>query len=288
MKTTVIGNTGFIGSHLIKALLKNNIPAAGFNSKKPIFSGDRTLVKEIIDSDYIFWAAGNLNPISAKHEPFLVEQELEIWREFIAALENSMFSISGKKLIFLSSGGCVYDYSRTSSNEDSPASGSNDYGRAKVEMEKVLLNSSIASSVLRLSNVYGIGQKTGRGQGVIAEWINAVQHNLPLRVFGDTSSSRDYLHISDLISALLLCRSGLYSGILNLGSGKATTLQEVLESFTIACGRELNIQYEPGRESDKSSYHLDISRAERILGWKPILGIQQGIHKIIAETQNAE
>ncbi len=288
MKTAVIGNTGFIGSNLTKALIQSGITVAGFNSNKPIYMNSGALHKEVIESDSIFWAAGKLNPITAKNDPFMVRQELELWSEFVSALENSWASMSGKKLIFLSSGGCVYDYSLLPVNEESPANGSNDYGRAKVEMEKMLLNSSIPSSVLRLSNVYGYGQRTGRGQGVIAEWMNAIHQDLPVRVFGDLGSSRDYLHIDDLTSAFLLCLREPHMGILNLGSGKATTLQEVLESFSHAYFEKIKIQYEPGRESDKSSYSLDISRAESILGWKPIVGIEQGIYRLIAETQNAD
>jgi UDP-glucose 4-epimerase len=288
LKTTVIGNTGFIGSNLSKALIRSGIPTTGFNSSKPIYKDNGALHKEVIESDSIFWAAGKLNPITAKNDSFLVEQELELWSKFISALENSWTSMSGKKLLFLSSGGCVYDYSLLPVNEESPANGSNDYGRAKVQMEKILLNSTIPSSVLRLSNVYGYGQRTGRGQGVIAEWMNAIDQDLPVRVFGDLGSSRDYLHIDDLTSALLLCLRKPHMGILNLGSGKATTLQEVLESFSHAYLEKIKIQYEPGRESDKSSYSLDISKAESYLGWKPLVGIEQGIYRLISETQNAD
>jgi UDP-glucose 4-epimerase len=288
LKTAVIGSTGFIGSHLTKALIQSGIKTIGFNSTKPIYEGHRALDEDLIESDVIFWAAGKLNPISAKSDPLLVEQELQLWREFISVLENSWPSMSGKKLVFLSSGGCVYDYSPLPVTEDSPASGSNDYGRAKVEMEKMLLSSGIPNAILRLSNVYGFGQRTGRGQGVVAEWINAIKHDLPIRVFGDLSSARDYLHIDDLLSALLLCIREPCSGILNLGSGKATTLQQVLDSFSLAHVDKLNIQYEPGRESDKSSYSLDISKAISSLGWKPDIRIEQGIHHLITETLNAD
>ncbi len=288
MKTVVIGNTGFIGSNLTKALIHNGIQTAGFNSNKPVYKDDGALHKDVMESDSIFWAAGKLNPITAKNDSFLVEQELELWSKFVSALENTWASMSGKKLMFLSSGGCVYDYSLLPVNEESPANGSNEYGRAKVEMEKILLNSSIPSSVLRLSNVYGFGQRTGRGQGVIAEWMNAIDQDLPVRVFGDLGSSRDYLHIDDLTTALLLCLRQPHMGILNLGSGKPTTLQEVLESFSHTYREKIKIQYEPGRESDKSSYSLDISRAESILGWKPVIAIEQGIYRLITETQNAD
>lgn len=288
MKTAVIGSTGFIGSHLTKALIHSGIKTIGFNSTKPIYEARGALEEELIESDVIFWAAGKLNPISAKSDPLLVEQELQLWREFISVLENSWPYMSGKKLVFLSSGGCVYDYSPLPVTEDSPANGSNDYGRAKVEMEKMLLSSGIPNAILRLSNVYGFGQRTGRGQGVVAEWINAIKQDLPIRVFGDLNSARDYLHIDDLLSALLLCVREPCSGILNLGSGNATTLQQVLNSFSLAHVEKLNIEYEPGRESDKTSYSLDISKAKSSLGWKPVIGIKQGIYNLITETQNAD
>jgi UDP-glucose 4-epimerase len=284
---SIIGDTGFIGRQLSIALSQLSIPTIGFNSEIPFFNSEGNLDERLVNSSCIFWAAGRLNPVTAKNDPELVRYEIELWTNFIEKLRNKSHSPLNPRIIFLSSGGCVYDVAEIPIDENSPANGSNEYGRAKVEMERILLKSGISSMILRVSNVYGPGQRPGRGQGVIAEWLNAIKNHSPIKVFGNTSSSRDYLHISDLIDALRLCMGSSYEGILNLGSGTTTTLEEILECFKFACGSDLNILYQDVRATDKSRYALNVLKAEEVLGWKPSIDIRKGIIELVGVRRDA-
>ncbi len=287
MTVSIIGDTGFIGRQLSRALSQLEVPTIGFNSINSFFDSEGNLDQRLFKSKCIFWAAGRLNPITAKNEPALVRDEIKLWANFIESMTSNSHPPSNPKIIFLSSGGCVYDETKIPIKENFPASGSNEYGRAKVEMERILLQSGISNIILRVSNVYGPGQRTGRGQGVIAEWLNAVKNDSPINVFGNTNSSRDYLHISDLIDALILCIESPYEGILNLGSGTSTTLEEILQSFKFACGSDIKIFKQEVRTTDKSQYVLDILKAEKVLGWKPSIDIRKGIIDLIGEKQDA-
>ncbi len=281
MKIAVVGNTGFIGSHLIEFLNNTKITSIGFNTKIPIFQNDSTLTSDLINVDCIIWASGTLNPAIASNQPVLVDREYEFWDKTISALENSDFCSAEKKIIFLSSGGCVYDYSDKPIKEDYLACGSNEYGRIKVKMENRLLNGNLNSTILRVSNVYGFGQKTGRGQGVIAEWLSSIRDSTPIKVFGNTASSRDYIHVKDLVSAISLASSNPFQGVLNIGSGVSTTLAQILEIFSSMTENQLKIESSATREADKYNYVLDIEKARKVLGWEPQITIRKGIQEII-------
>ena len=281
MKIAVVGDTGFIGSHLIKSLNEKEIFNIGFNTKSPIFQNDSTLVTELINVDCIIWASGTLNPGIASNQPVLVKREYEHWDKTISALENSDFCLSKKKIVFLSSGGCVYDYSDEPIKEDYLACGSNEYGRTKVKMENRLLAGNLNSTILRVSNVYGFGQKTGRGQGVIAEWLRAIRDGTPIKVYGNMTSSRDYIHVRDLVSAITLAGGNSFQGILNIGSGVSTTLAQILETFSASTEIPLEIELGGSREADKQNYLLDIEKAKKILGWVPLIEIREGIEELI-------
>jgi UDP-glucose 4-epimerase len=283
MKIAVVGNTGFIGSHLVKSLDKSGIESIGFNSKNPILSENSDLAAKLIESDCIIWVAGRLNPSIASQDQALVNQECDQWDEIVKKLQSSIFCELRKKIVFLSSGGCVYDYSPDPIKEDFHAHGSNEYGRAKIKMENRLLDSNLNGIVLRVSNVYGQGQQTGRGQGVIAEWASAIKNRKPITVYGNIEASRDFVHVSDLVSAITLSSHSQFQGILNVGSGISTTLQQVLDSFSAAVDMGFIVDIAPSRQIDKKSYVLDISKAKKILGWSPSIGVNQGIQELVLE-----
>jgi UDP-glucose 4-epimerase len=213
----------------------------------------------------------------------LVNQECDQWDEIVKKLQSSIFCELRKKIVFLSSGGCVYDYSPDPIKEDFPAHGSNEYGRAKIKMDNRLLDSNLNGIVLRVSNVYGQGQQTGRGQGVIAEWASAIKNGKPITVYGNIEASRDFVHVSDLVSAITLSSHSQFQGILNVGSGISTTLQQVLDSFSAAVDMGFIVDIAPSRQIDKKSYVLDISKAKKILGWSPSIGVNQGIQELVLE-----
>jgi UDP-glucose 4-epimerase len=281
MRVAIIGDTGFIGSRLVNHLSSNDLKTIGFNSgNRPIgFNG--ILSNEVITSDSIVWTAGKINPAIAEKELGLVDKEYEEWCHFIDQLEKSDFCKLGKKIIFLSSGGCVYDYSDNPLSEESPAFGSNQYGRAKLKMEDKIQESELNYTILRVSNVYGPGQKTGKGQGVIAEWLRSSKSGEPLRVFGNLEDARDYLYVDDLCSAILLSIHNSFEGVLNIGSGVPTTLKQLVEIFTNELENEIKIEVQSSRDSDRKNYSLDISRASLVLGWKPKVDMRLAIGDLI-------
>ena len=281
MKVAIIGDTGFIGSRLVDHLTSRDLKTIGFNSSNRPISSSGNLIHEVTASDGIVWAAGRINPTIAQSDLQLADEEYDEWCCFIDQLEKSDFCKLGKKIVFLSSGGCVYDYSDNPLNEEAPAFGSNQYGRAKLKMESRIQKSELNYTILRVSNVYGPGQKTGKGQGVIAEWLRSSKSGEPLRVFGKLEDARDYLHVDDLCNAILVSIHNSFSGVLNVGSGVPTTLKQLVEIFTNVLGSDVKIEVQPSRDSDRKNYSLDISMAFSILGWEPNIEISLGVSDLI-------
>jgi UDP-glucose 4-epimerase len=152
----------------------------------------------------------------------------------------------------------------------------------KVQTEQALMEVSrrtgIAVHVLRVSNPYGPGQRGGRKLGFVAAAIDAVLHGQTLRIWGDGKNTRDFVFIDDVGKAIALAvDSDLPSTILNIGSGRETSLLEVCQIVQRVSGRSISIEFEEGRAVDVSRNALDVSKARESLRWTPAVDLEQGI-----------
>jgi len=162
--------------------------------------------------------------------------------------------------------------------EDTPLAPFNQYGNLKVSLENVLESSELDYMILRVSNAYGPGQRSGRGQGVIAEWLGSARENRPLLLFGDENSTRDYVHITDVTRAMtLLLTNWLPNEVVNIGSGKSISLRDLLVLVENVVGRNLLVESRDSRVVDRAFSAVDIAKAISRLRWVPQVGLRQGI-----------
>ena len=151
----------------------------------------------------------------------------------------------------------------------------------KIDLENSLADKIPNSVSARLSNIYGPGQPSGRGQGVIAEWFSTLQSGGALKVFGDLGSSRDYLHIDDTIDAIRILAGGKVTGVVNVGSGVQTTLQDLIKIFRKVSRTNLNFEFNSKRIFDRSAYYLSVEKAKDKLGWSPKIVLESGIKSLL-------
>jgi UDP-glucose 4-epimerase len=261
-----VGSGGFIGQALSKSLSLRGSPATliDSNSKLTNFLSDRKSVGEI---DKIVWAASKVNPVTAEINSALCQEEVGTFAQFLLDLK-----LNGKPnvhVLFLSSAGCLYNSKEGIFTETSEATGTNAYGKVKRKMEVSLENSGLDYSILRISNVYGPDQPTGRGQGVIAEWINEIVHTQEVRVFGSLESTRDYIYIKDVADAILTVSEYSLLGIYNVGSGVSHTLREIVSILKESAGLDMKIDYLEPRSTDRGYFSLDIAKILRESTWAP-------------------
>lgn len=277
MKISIVGHTGFIGQHLHKRL-KDNHEISGFNSVELPFRA-KDLNPKIRNQDVIYWLATSVNPNTAEADSAQIELELEGWDRFL----NLLQAAPPKKLVFLSSGGCVYKAGIPPFSENSPTEGTNAYGKLKIQMENLLLRSKIPHTILRVANVYGPGQPIGRGQGVIAEWTSSIAMNRPIPLFGSSSVKRDFIFIDDVCDAIQVGARYLNDSIFNIGSGKAVALQDIYELLREITNLNLRLVRYESRKIDREAYFLDISKAIHLLNWEPKITIDRGLRIVLDE-----
>jgi UDP-glucose 4-epimerase len=281
-KIVIVGGRGFIGRSLSKKLEISGQEVLILDRLNPAVSSNE-LSKQIEGANTVVWLAARVNPILAELRPDLIELEISEWRVFLSLLQAHNISA---KVVYLSSGGCVYSDSKTPFTELSQAHGINEYGRLKVRMEESLQVTELPFTILRVSNVYGHGQPHGRGQGVIAEWGNALKTRKNLKVYGPLNSFRDYIHIDDVCEAIIqVIKLEDQRHVFNLGSGIPTHLGEILEIF-LSIGIDPNqISHDQKRTFDRSGYYLDISKLTGALNWKPKIPIMLGLKAILQSNE---
>lgn len=281
----VIGATGFLGARLVAELDAAGCSLALFNSAAPPVVDGRA-VAYLREAETVFFLATGLNPVVAAHSPARVAAEYHLLTGVLEALTRS-----GSRPVFVlaSSGGAVYAPDMAPPyQETAPTRPTSAYGQAKLRLERRLLAYSavIRPLVLRLSNVYGPGQRPRRGYGVLPHWLAAAARNDPIRLFGDPGVARDYVHIDDVTRFLVAVhrtvgsdRRAMLPHIMNVGSGKPTSLAELLTLIRDVVGRNLVVEKEESRPFDRQSNWLDPSLAYEALGWRARVDLRDGIRE---------
>lgn len=279
-KTVLVGAGGFVGKKLLSRENLTNHRYSLLDTRH-----DQNIRASIFEeSQAAIWCASRTNPLLASHNPALAELEFSEWENFIKKLMT--FSYQGK-VVFLSSGGCVYSDGNLPFREDDKSEGVNEYGRMKIRMEKRLEASQLDYRILRISNLYGPGQKAGKGQGVIAEWTNQIATQGVINVIGSKANVRDFLHIDDLASAIeSIVSTDSNSGIYNIGSGKRISLEEIIQLFKKHAKSEFQVMESPARSFDRSGYSLNIEKFSSAFSWSPSIEIDEGIRKILSSVNS--
>jgi len=274
-KIAVVGAGGFIGSRVVSHSNSCGLNVSIFTRSRQFLSdpnNTETRNSEITD---ILWLASDLTPITAEKFPELVDQEFQNFKNLLRNLEEFL---PNANLIYPSSGGTIYSKSSGPTSESHPVLGFNRYGQFKLRIEEELRNSRISFTVLRIANVYGPNQPTGRGQGVIAEWMQSFINGVGPNVFGDLSNSRDFVHIDDLARAFERALS--YRNLncpINIGSGESVRLDEILGLLRELSRKNIDYLVHPSRGIDRPRTLLDISRASELINWKPQIKAEDGI-----------
>jgi UDP-glucose 4-epimerase len=136
---------------------------------------------------------------------------------------------------------------------------------------------------LRVSNAYGERQVSKSSQGIIPALIDGELRQKRFTIWGDGSVIRDYIHVSDIVSAFL--RASEHNEeprIFNIGSGIGQSVNDIIHTLESHLGKKLDIVYEPGRPYDVPINILDVSLAKQTLGWEPKKMLFDGIGQTLA------
>ena len=272
----VVGASGFLGSALSAELAARGTPTAQFTRKSPVSRAGGPLQRDLARAETIYWMASSINPLVAENDRSRVEYDADTLRSTLEALRDLG---STARFVLLSSGGTVYDpLCPPPYAEHSPVAPVGAYGRAKHALEQIVSGLRPGSTIVRVANAYGAGQPLAPGQGVLGHWLRALRAGRPIQLFGPASTARDYVHIRDITSALLaLHLLPDVPAVVNVGSGRATTLGELVDVLRQVVG-DVQVEQLAARGFDVERTWLDISVARRTLDWEPQVGLVEGIN----------
>lgn len=276
-RAVVVGARGFIGAALSATLRHDGHEVTDLLRDTPDTPWSATW-DAVTSADTIFWAASTINPKIAAEHPDRVAADHHAFGKFLDALDQDE---SSARVVLLSSGGTVYSPSeRPPHSEESPATPTSAYGRAKIALESELLGRDRRSVVVRVANAYGPGQRPAPGQGVIGHWLRALRDHETIVVLGGPEIVRDYIYIDDLTRLLALIHSSAddLPLILNAGSGTPTALSTVLQAVEdVSHEHAPAVIHHPARDFDLRESWLDISRAQQVLEWWPQVPLHEGV-----------
>ena len=190
----------------------------------------------------------------------------------------------GCRVVFASSGGTVYGITSEPIPEEHLLTPITAYGASKATAE-IYLNLYrslhwIDCRIARIANPYGAGQNTKRGQGAVAAFLGKALRNEPIVIWGNGAIIRDYIHISDTAAGLVKLAQAQDLGghcVYNIGSGVGHSLNDLISEIEKLLDRRLEVEYTPSRSFDVPLNILSIRRAQEILGWEPLLSLQEGL-----------
>ena len=295
----VIGAGGFIGSHLVDALLAEGCRVRALSRKLPglldstvlrnpnldVFTidirDDKLINDTIQGADIVAHLASSTLPHNSNLNP-----KDDISTNLIGSINviNACINNNVKKLIYLSSGGTVYgDPISVPIDESHPTNPSCSYGINKLATEKYLslFNKlhELNYIILRLANPYGDRQRLDTGQGVVPAFLRKAIRSEPIQVWGDGTVVRDFLYISDVIRAIIMsCQYNGAERLFNIGSGEGLSLNQLIHLIEDIHGLKLNVVYKSPRPFDVRTNVLSIERASNHLNWLPVISPEEGIN----------
>ena len=158
------------------------------------------------------------------------------------------------------------------------------YAGAKLASEEVCADAAdagqLAAVCLRFFNVYGPRQDPGSAySGVISRFLAAAAAGDPVTIYGDGRQSRDFVYVADVVAAVLAALERPLTGIsvLNVGTGRQTDLLQILDVVQEQSGRSLERRTEPAREGDIRHSRADAGRARWVLGWEARTTLAAGL-----------
>jgi UDP-glucose 4-epimerase len=187
----------------------------------------------------------------------------------------------GTQVVFASTGGAIYGECDGPVAEHAPRQPLSPYGVSKLAGEEYLAayNRLYGTShvSLRYANVYGPRQDPRGEAGVVSIFLGRLAAGDRPRIFGDGSQTRDYVYVGDVARATLAAAGK--GGVFNVGTGIETSVLELYEQCRRVAGSELEAEQADARLGELQRSVLDATRAERELGWRPEVDLEEGLRR---------
>lgn len=292
MRALVTGGAGFIGSHIVDALVLagyevfiiDNFASGQRENVNPRATLIEKDVRELASAeglpekfDVVFHLAAQIDVRHSVEQP-AEDAQVNVLGA-IAVLEFARKT--GAKVVFSSTGGAIYGSTRTyptpehiAPRPDSP------YGLAKYCAERYIQLFhklyKVPYVILRYGNVYGPRQNGSKETGVIAIFCEKARTGEPLTVFGKGKQTRDFIYVGDVVKANLLAAQK-DNGVFNIAGGTETSVNDLTQLISQALGKPVEVRHARGKKGEVKRSCLAIDAARTGLGWSPSLTLAEGV-----------
>lgn len=295
-KILILGGAGFIGSNLAFQLVQSGLPVKIFNrpnnaianlgeirDKVEIVGGDFmddvAVRRALTDVDVVF------HLISTTFPSMTVESSVyDVMSNLLPTIRfmEICMATNIKKIVYLSSGGTVYgEQDIQPISENALCLPKSAYGQSKYTIESYLQFYTrmygLDISILRVSNPYGPLQNLYGIQGLIAVAMGCILTNSTLKLFGNGESVRDFIFISDVVTAMIRAMNLPGSDLFNISSGKGVSVMEMVTKIEAVTGKTIKKQFIPARAGDVGINVLANDKAQSILQWIPQVELMDGL-----------
>ena len=302
-KVLLTGGAGFVGSNLLKLLIKlkfnvlvidnlstgksYNIPS---NIDGVTFLGADITDKKSIDQPILDYAPEAVIHLAAIHFiPYCNKYPEETFNTNVMGTRNLLdICKSARPEIFLfASSAAVYGISDSSAKENEAPDPTDIYGSSKLVGEDLCrlfhYESNITTVICRIFNVYGPGETNPHVIPEIIEQFNSDKQSLEI---GNTTPKRDFIHVSDLVNAIVSLLNNIKSGVdvFNVGSGTEYSVREIIDFCKEITNKNIDVISTESRLRKSDRMHLlsDIDKIKRATNWKPIVTIREGLNGLIS------
>ena len=304
MKYVVTGGAGFIGSHIVEELARQDHEVVILDN---FFSGKKDNIRQFLRNKNVSFVNGSITDQSLLldacdradgifHEaavasvPYSIEHPLATNETNITGtlqVLNAARDCGVRKIVFASSSAVYGDDPRLPKTEEMLPVCLSPYAVSKLAGEHYMKVFSdlygIKSVSLRYFNIFGPRQDPNSGYAAaIPRFIMKIlNHESPV-IFGDGLQTRDFVYVKDVVRANLLAMENNENGICNVACGNRINLLDLASQMMKITGITVPLVFEPARSGDVRDSYADISRIHGIFGYDPEYSLETGLAETIA------
>lgn len=297
MRVLVTGGAGFIGSHVVDALrargdevvVLDDLSTGDRANLDPAVRlivadvSDREQVRDVLSGerfDAVVHAAAKTKVVESIQQP-------ELYHRVIVNGTSNALDVAqqsgAKSFVNVNTGGALYGETPTCATEETPIEAPSPYGRYKAEAERLVSTTpGLRTVTFRLANIYGPRQRTDLEGGVIAIFAGCWKRGDPLTIYGDGTAERDYLYVSDAVTAILAGLDRDPTGWYNIGTGVATSVNELVAAMTALLGPPKAVIRAAAREGEIQRSCVDASKAAAEGLWRSAVPLADGLRRTVA------
>jgi UDP-glucose 4-epimerase len=306
MKILVTGGAGFIGSNVVDAYIReghevvvvDNLSTGLRENLNPKATFHEVDICDAAFADVF----AREKPQAVAHLAAQIDVRRSVQEPTFDARVNILGSINvleacvkhgADKIIFASTGGAVYgepDPAALPLTEECPPRPACHYGTSKLSVEHYIDLYSILYglryTILRFPNVYGPRQNPHGEAGVCAILVGLMLAGKTPTLFGFGEPLRDYVYVGDIARGCVLALDKADGQILNLGSGKGTSVREIFDELKRVIGFEGEPVLEPLRPGEIQKTYITGDKARELLGWKPEVDLAEGLKRTLEHVRS--